>query len=61
VAISRGAHDAQIFTNDVAGLPRALGHEVSHAQAHVPELAVTPPVKEIAENIVHDMGFGLGR
>jgi ATP-dependent exoDNAse (exonuclease V) alpha subunit len=61
VAVSRGAHDAQIFTNDVAGLPRALGHEVSHAQAHVPELAVTPQVKEIAEHIVHDIGFGLGR
>jgi ATP-dependent exoDNAse (exonuclease V) alpha subunit len=61
VAVSRGAHDAQIFTNDVAALPKALGHEVSHAQAHVPELAVTPPAKEIAENIVHDMGFGLGR
>jgi ATP-dependent exoDNAse (exonuclease V) alpha subunit len=61
VAVSRGAHDAQIFTNDVAGLPMALGHEVAHAQAHVPELAVTPPVQEIAESIVHDMGFGLGR
>jgi ATP-dependent exoDNAse (exonuclease V) alpha subunit len=61
VAVSRGAHDAQIFTNDIAGLPRALGHEVSHAQAHVPELEVTPQVKEIAENIVHDMGFGIGR
>ena len=61
VAVSRGAHDAQIFTNDVAALPRALGHEVSYAQAHVPELAVTTPVKEIAENIMHDMGFGLGR
>jgi ATP-dependent exoDNAse (exonuclease V) alpha subunit len=61
VAVSRGAHDAQIFTNDVAALPKALGHEVSHAQAHVPELAVTPQVKEIVENIVHDMGFGIGR
>jgi conjugative relaxase-like TrwC/TraI family protein len=61
VAVSRGAHDAQIFTNDVAALPKALGHEVSHAQAHVPELVVTPQVKEIAENIVHDMGFGIGR
>jgi conjugative relaxase-like TrwC/TraI family protein len=61
VAVSRGAHDAQIFTNDMAGLPKALGHEVSHAQAHVPELAVTPQVQETAENIVHDMGFGIGR
>lgn len=42
-------------------LPRALGHEVSHVQAHLPELAVTPQVQEIAENIVHNMGFGLGR
>ena len=60
VAVSRGAHDAQIFTNDLEGLPKALGHEVSHAQAHVPEQAVTHPAEEITENIVHDMGFGIG-
>ena len=30
VAISRGAHDAQLFTNDRVGLGSALGHDVSH-------------------------------
>lgn len=29
VSVSRGAHDAQIFTNDREKLPDALGHEVS--------------------------------
>lgn len=37
VAVSRGAHDAQIFTNDREKLPAALEHDVSHASAHVPE------------------------
>ena len=36
VAISRGAHDAQLFTNDREKLPLALGHEVSHQSAHAP-------------------------
>ena len=60
VAVSRGAHDAQIFTNDLEGLPRALGHEVSHAQAHVPEQAVKHPAEEIAENIARNTGFEIG-
>ena len=30
VSISRGAHDAQLFTNDREKLPAALGHDVSH-------------------------------
>jgi len=29
VSVSRGAHDAQLFTNDREKLPTALGHEVS--------------------------------
>jgi hypothetical protein len=37
VSVSRGAHDAQIFTNDREKLPAALGHDVSHKSAHVPE------------------------
>jgi len=34
VAVSRGAHDAQLFTNDREKLPAALGHEVSRESAH---------------------------
>jgi hypothetical protein len=47
VAVSRGAEDAQLFTNDREKLPQTLGHDVSHESAHVPamkpEQAVTPP------------------
>ena len=34
VAVSRGAHDAQLFTNDREGLGVALGRDVSHRSAH---------------------------
>jgi ATP-dependent exoDNAse (exonuclease V) alpha subunit len=33
VAVSRGAHDAQLFTNDREKMPEALGHDVSHESA----------------------------
>ena len=50
VAVSRGAYDAQTFTNDGEKLGAALGNDVSHSSAHVPEMkpeqkqeqAVTP-------------------
>jgi ATP-dependent exoDNAse (exonuclease V) alpha subunit len=46
VSVSRGAHDAQIFTNDREKLPVALGHNVSHQSAHAPKMdaekSVTP-------------------
>ena len=38
VAVSRGAHDAQLFTNDRDGLGVALGRDVSHRSAHTPEI-----------------------
>ena len=38
VAFSRGAYDAQIFTNDREKLGAALGHDVSHSSAHAPEM-----------------------
>ncbi|HEX4577924.1 MAG TPA: hypothetical protein VH117_11285, partial [Edaphobacter sp.] len=47
VSVSRGAHDAQIFTNDREKLPQALGHDVSHPSAHMPERK--PPQPEIAQ------------
>ncbi len=56
VAVSRGAHDAQLFTNDRARLGVALGRDVSHRSAHVPEL-----VREITPRIEHGYGFGIGR
>lgn len=38
VAVSRGAYDAQLFTNDREKLGAALGHDVSHQSAHLPEI-----------------------
>jgi flagellar biosynthesis GTPase FlhF len=65
VAVSRGAHDAQLFTNDREKLPAALGHDVSHQSAHVPEIkpeqSIQPQQREIAptqeQSYVH--GFSL--
>jgi hypothetical protein len=60
VSISRGANDAQIFTNNASELGKALSRDVSHALAIAPE-ALAPkiapqsvPVEEIS------MGIGLG-
>jgi conjugative relaxase-like TrwC/TraI family protein len=62
VAVSRGAEDAQLYTNDRAKLPEALGHDVSHESAHMPaikpEQSITQPQPEIAPVIEH--GFGIG-
>jgi hypothetical protein len=38
VAVSRGAYDTQIFTNNREKLGAALGHDVSHSSAHAPEM-----------------------
>jgi ATP-dependent exoDNAse (exonuclease V) alpha subunit len=63
VAVSRGAYDAQIFTNDREKLGAALGHDVSHSSAHAPEVkqeqAVTPQ-REIAPQQEQGEDFGLG-
>jgi len=60
VAVSRGAYDAQIFTNDREKLGAALGHDVSHSSAHAPEMkqeqkqVVTPQREQSL-----DIGLGL--
>ena len=46
VAVSRGAYDAQLFTNDREKLPLALGHDVSHQSAHAPEIAPSKSVQQ---------------
>jgi ATP-dependent exoDNAse (exonuclease V) alpha subunit len=62
VSVSRGQWDAQIFTNDREKLPQALGHDVSHSSAHVPEMkqeqAVTPQ-REIAPKQEQSFDIGL--
>jgi ATP-dependent exoDNAse (exonuclease V) alpha subunit len=60
VAISRGAHDAQLFTNDREKLPLALGHDVSHQSAHAPEIAPSKSVQqEIAPKQEHSYEHGI--
>ena len=54
VSVSRGAHDAQIFTNDREKLPVALGHEVSQQSAHAPQKTVeknVTPQQDVGEKI----------
>ncbi len=64
VAVSRGAEDAQVYTNDRAKLPEALRHDVSHESAHVPAIksqqVITSPQPETAPVIEHGMGMGMG-
>jgi ATP-dependent exoDNAse (exonuclease V) alpha subunit len=57
VAVSRGALDAQIFTNDSATLGQALGRDVSRApaiQASVSQTIERQPAH------VHEIGQGFG-
>jgi conjugative relaxase-like TrwC/TraI family protein len=62
VAVSRGAEDTQLYTNDREKLPEALAHDVSHESAHKPamkpEQSITPPQPEIAPVIERDFGMG---
>lgn len=61
VAVSRGAHDAQLFTNDREKLPAALGHDISHQSAHTPEIASAKPVQqESAPKQEHSYEHGIG-
>jgi conjugative relaxase-like TrwC/TraI family protein len=60
VAVSRGAHDAQIFTNDAA----KLGHELSRDVSHAPAIQQTPASQAIERQPAHTheigQGFGMG-
>ncbi|HWG20540.1 MAG TPA: MobF family relaxase [Terracidiphilus sp.] len=58
VAVSRGAHDAQIFTNDAT----ALGHELSRAVSHAPAIQQTPASQAIEQQPAqtHEIGQGFG-
>jgi ATP-dependent exoDNAse (exonuclease V) alpha subunit len=62
VAVSRGAHDAQIFTNDVAKLGHALSRDVSHAPA-IQQAPISHAVEQAAEQRPahqHEIGQGFG-
>jgi ATP-dependent exoDNAse (exonuclease V) alpha subunit len=62
VSISRGQWDAQIFTDNLAKLPQALGHDVSQQSALKPEQAIALPQPKIVtpkHDVEVSMGFGL--
>ena len=60
VAVSRGAHDAQIFTNSAA----ALGQELSRDVSHAPAIQQAPISHAIEQQPAHEheigQGFGMG-
>jgi ATP-dependent exoDNAse (exonuclease V) alpha subunit len=57
VSVSRGAYDAQLFTDSREKLGSALGHDVSHTSAHMPERK--PPQRELAEAPKQEKSQGL--
>jgi ATP-dependent exoDNAse (exonuclease V) alpha subunit len=59
VAVWRGACDARLFTNDSERLGVALGRDVSHKSAHVPELNHEPP-PEMAQRQEQNYRMGSG-
>jgi ATP-dependent exoDNAse (exonuclease V) alpha subunit len=64
VSVSRGAHDAQLFTNDREKLPAVLGHDVSRQSAHVPDInheRTIAPQQEVSKGSQHhNAGLGIG-
>ena len=61
VAVSRGAHDAQLFTNDKEKLGAALGRDVSHQSALAPNIGMekTIPTPEPKIEIQIEYGHGI--
>ncbi|HVO64659.1 MAG TPA: MobF family relaxase [Terriglobales bacterium] len=63
VSVSRGAHDAQIFTNDREKLPTALGQDISKQAAQALQTSTDQtiaPQQEISKAPQPDHGVGLG-
>ena len=50
VAVSRGACDAQIFTNERGRLAEALSRDVSHESAHKAERAIPSVQQDVAKS-----------
>lgn len=50
VAVSRGAQDAQIFTNDRIRLVEVLSRDVSHESAHKAEKAISSAQQAVAQS-----------
>jgi ATP-dependent exoDNAse (exonuclease V) alpha subunit len=65
VSVSRGAHDAQLFTDDRNKLPTVLGHDVSKQTANSLQVSTEQtiaPQQDIskAPHQEHGMGLGIG-
>jgi hypothetical protein len=61
VSISRGQFDAQIFTDSLEKLAKALGHDVSHQSVYKPEQAIPRmPAKSISTHQAPEIDMGLG-
>ena len=65
VSVSRGALDAQLFTNDREKLPTVLGHDLSKHSAHIPEIntgqSIAPQQDASTERPQENvMGLGIG-
>lgn len=58
VAVSRGAHDAQIFTNNAATLGQALSRDVSHAPA-IQQAPLSQAIEQQPTQ-THEIGQGFG-
>jgi len=63
VSVSRGAHDAQLFTNDRERLPTALGHDISKQTANSPQISTeqtTGSQQDISKAPQQEHGMDLG-
>jgi ATP-dependent exoDNAse (exonuclease V) alpha subunit len=63
VSVSRGAHDAQLFTNDRDKLPTVLGHDISKQTANSPQINTEQTIasqQELSKGPQQEHGMGLG-
>ncbi|MGE5056840.1 MAG: MobF family relaxase [Acidobacteriota bacterium] len=65
VSVSRGAHDARIFTDNRENLPTALGHDISKQTAQARQISIDQtiaPQQEISkgQQQEHTTGLGIG-
>ena len=58
VAVSRGAHDAQIFTNNASALGQELSRDVSHTPA-IQQVQSTQTIEQQPAHL-HEIGQGFG-
>jgi ATP-dependent exoDNAse (exonuclease V) alpha subunit len=60
VAVSRGRYDAQIYTNDVSELPKALSRDISHRSAIEPGLSTASRPQHTVGEPSHSQRLDVG-